>query len=81
MTDHPQIPENQDEFRRLVASLVILLIACMAMVWVTARTALYAYRPDLRPRDDRPVGNVETCDHDCALRRVRELENKLEGKR
>jgi hypothetical protein len=72
---------NQDAERRLIISLSIIAVVTAIGVGVLLRELYYGAYPHLRPQAPISAGSVETCDHDCALRRVRELENKLEGKR
>lgn len=67
--------------RRLILILSIVMVVTLASVGVLLREMYYGAYPHLRPQAPVSAGTVETCDHDCALRRVRELETKLEGKR
>lgn len=67
--------------RRLLTALAIIAVVTLASVGVLLRELYYGAYPHLRPQSAVSAGSVETCDHDCVLRRVRELENKLEGKR
>ncbi len=70
-----------DADRRLIIILIIIAVVTLVSVSVLLRELYYGAYPHLRPQAPVSAGTVETCDHDCALRRVRELEDKLEGKR
>jgi hypothetical protein len=70
-----------DADRRLIIILIIIAVVTLVSVSVLLRELYYGAYPHLRPQAPVSAGTVETCDHDCALRRVRELETKLEGKR
>jgi len=76
MSDTPEGAE-----RRLIVILSIIMAVTVIGVGVLLREMYYGAYPHLRPQAPVSAGTVETCDHDCALRRVRELETKLEGKR
>lgn len=73
--------EERAAERRLIIILSIIAAVTAIGVGVLLRELYYGVYPHLRPQPAVSAGSVETCDHDCVLRRVRELENKLEGKR
>lgn len=79
--DERGIPADDAACRRLIVHCLVAILVCVVALWMIGRTALYALHPERRPQPAQQAGTVETCDHDCALRRVRELETKLEGKR
>jgi len=80
MNDTPE-DNSGDAERRLIIILSIIAVVTVIAVGVLLRELYYGAYPHLRPQSAVSAGSVETCDHDCVLRRVRELENKLEGKR
>jgi hypothetical protein len=66
-----------DQFRRLVALLLILLVIAAGTVFFALRAAYYGIHPERRPQSAVSAGSFETCDHDCALRRLHETEERL----
>ncbi len=75
---------HQDAERRLIIILSIIAVVTAIVVGVLLRELYYGAYPHLRPQPAASAGSVETCDHDCVLRRVTILETRMdavEGKR
>lgn len=73
-----------DADRRLIIILIIIAVVTLVSVSVLLRELYYGVYPHLRPQSAVSAGSVETCDHDCVLRRVTILETRMdavEGKR
>ena len=73
----PGGPDDDTAFRRLIVQCLLAIAVCLVALWMIGRTALYALHPERRPQPTISAGTVETCDHDCALRRLHEAEQKL----
>lgn len=66
-----------DADRRLIIILIIIAVVTLVSVSVLLRELYYGAYPHLRPQSAVSAGSVETCDHDCALRRLNEAEQRL----
>lgn len=63
--------------RRLLTAMAIIAVVTLVSVSVLLRELYYGAYPHLRPQAPVSAGTVETCDHDCALRRLNEAEQRL----
>lgn len=75
---------HQDAERRMIRILAIMMVVLVIVVGASVRELYYGAYPHLRPQPAVSAGSVETCDHDCVLRRVTILETRMdavEGKR
>lgn len=69
--------EERAAERRLIIILSIIAAVTAIGVGVLLRELYYGVYPHLRPQSAVSAGSVETCDHDCALRRLNEAEQRL----
>lgn len=70
-------PDDDTAFRRLIVQCLLAIAVCLVALGLIGRTAYYGLHPERRPQPAASAGSVETCDHDCALRRLNEAEQRL----